>query len=90
MVPILAMAILVQRSENILPPTDAWDGWFLLMNVVVGVALLLSLAPLVSGVRVWGRELRWITKVKFTVVALSFLMVGWVSLHYHLLGPLRT
>ena len=87
--PMVATAIVLNAMDSFLPPTDAWDKWFVLMNVVVGLAMLLSLLPIVSGLRVWNRDLRPITKVKFTAVAASCLVLAWVSLHYHLIGPLR-
>ncbi len=88
-VPLAVTAVVMSHSE-VNPPTDAWDKWFMLMNGVIGLALLLSLVPIVSGVRVWGRpELRRITQVKFTVVALSCLVLAYVAVHFHLIGPLR-
>lgn len=89
-VPLAAAALVMVAAGDVLPPTDAWDKWFALMNVVVGLALLLSLFAVGSAIRVWRRgELRWITKVKFTVVALSCVAMAYVSLHYHLIGTLR-
>jgi hypothetical protein len=61
-----------------------------LMNVVIGLALLLSLFPVISATRVWRLpQIRWITKVKFTLVALSCVMLAWVSVYFHLIGTLR-
>jgi CubicO group peptidase (beta-lactamase class C family) len=82
--------VISAESDDLMPPTTAWDKWFLLMNLVVALALLLSLFPVISAKRTWGlQQIRWITKVKFTIVALSCLTLAWVALYFHLIGALR-
>jgi hypothetical protein len=50
--------------------------------------LVLSLIVVISSIQTWKRaELRWITKVKFSAVALSCLLLSWLTLHYHVIGP---
>ncbi len=71
-------------------PSSGWDKWFVLMNLVVGLALLLSFFPVISARRTWAlQQVRWITKVKFSLVALSCVMLAWISIYFHLIGPLR-
>jgi CubicO group peptidase (beta-lactamase class C family) len=78
------------QGEHLAPPTDAWDKYFVMLHALVWLAIAMSLVPVVSGLRVWGRhELRWITKVKFTVVAVSCVVLSWVVVHFHLAGPTR-
>ena len=43
-------------------------------------------AFLESGVRAVRRPLRWITRVKFTIVTLSCLYLGWFLLFFHLMN----
>jgi hypothetical protein len=82
--------LIISAADDLMPPTTAWDKWFVLMNLVVGLALVLSLFPVISAKRVWGMDqIRWITKIKFTLVALSFLVLAWISLYFHLIGTLR-
>jgi CubicO group peptidase (beta-lactamase class C family) len=90
-VPVVAFLWLVAaEADSFTPPTSAWNKWFVLMNAVIGVALLLSAFPVISATRIWRRsQIRWITKTKFTLVAASCLMLAWVSLYFHLIGTLR-
>ena len=82
--------VLAHQGNNLMPPTPAPDKNWARMNVIVVIDLLLSLFPIFSGLRAWTRTgLRPITRVKFTLVALSFLFFSYVALHYHLIGPVR-
>ena len=77
-------------SDTLMPPTYAWDKYFMMMNVVVALAMLLSLFAAVSGLRVWRRpNLRAITKVKFSLVGLACVVLCWFSIHWHLIGSVR-
>jgi CubicO group peptidase (beta-lactamase class C family) len=91
LVPIVAVVWLgLAEQDTFMPPTAAWDKWFILMNFAIGVALLLSLSPVVSARRIWAHpNVRWITRIKFTLVALSCVVLAWVSLYFHLIGTLR-
>ena len=91
LVPFAALlGLVILEQGDLMPPTDAWDKWFLLMNLIVAVALLLTITTVVSAKRVLSDpHLRWITKFKFTLVALSCVVIGLVALRYHLIGPLR-
>ena len=74
-------------GDDMMPPTPEWFVWFQVTNGVVLLALVLSLFGVISGLLVWRRELRWITKVKFTLVGLSLLILSIVALHWHMIGP---
>jgi CubicO group peptidase (beta-lactamase class C family) len=90
---VLPLAILLplaaRAGDDLMPPTDAWDKWFMLKNLVIGVALLVSLSPMRSALRIWPTDLRWITKIKFSLVGLSFVVLAWVSVFFHLIGTVR-
>jgi len=76
------------KGDDLLPPTPAWDKYLFLINVVTALALLLSLFSVFSGILVWWRtDLRRITQVKFTLVALACLLLSWFAIHWNLLGP---
>ncbi|AXC13246.1 Beta-lactamase [Acidisarcina polymorpha] len=78
------------NADDLMPPTHAWDKYFILMNIVTLGAILLGLFVLVASVQVWSHpSLRSITKLKFSLVALSCLVLSWFSIHWHLIGPLR-
>jgi CubicO group peptidase (beta-lactamase class C family) len=80
----------VTGGDDTLPPTSAWDKYFVLTNFVTALALGLSLFVVFSAVRVWSRTgLRRITQVKYSVVGVACLILSWFAIHWHLLGPLR-
>jgi CubicO group peptidase (beta-lactamase class C family) len=77
-------------GDDLMPPTPEWYQWFTVINWVTGFALLLSLSGLLSSILIWWRpHTRWITKVKFTLVALACVVLSWCAVHYHLIGPAR-
>jgi CubicO group peptidase (beta-lactamase class C family) len=86
----LAAGLIALGGDDSMPPTSAWDKYFVLMNFVTVFALGLSLFVILSAVRTWGGvTLRRITRVKYAVVAIACVYLSWFSLHWHLLGPVR-
>jgi CubicO group peptidase (beta-lactamase class C family) len=84
------MGFLVATGDDGLPPTYAWDKYFVLMNVVVALALLISLFAVISAIRIWFKsDLRAITKVKYSFVGLACVVLSWFAIHWHLIGPIR-
>jgi hypothetical protein len=82
------MGFVAYKGDDLLPPTPAWDKYFLLINCVVVVLFLLSVFAVFSGMRVWTRNLRLITKVKFSLVALACAILSWFAVHWHLIGQI--
>ena len=79
---------MMSQGDDLMPPTPDWFGWFVAINWFTGLALLLSLFALLAAVRVWRRsELRWITKVKFSVVGLACVILSWFAIHWNIIGP---
>lgn len=74
-------------SDSSLPPTRALEKYFVLENYVAAVAIFFSLWAVLSGIRVWRRELRTISKLKYTVVALACVYLTYFSIHYRVIGP---
>ena len=86
----LGTGLIALGGDDAMPPTSAWDKYFVLMNFVTVFALGLSLFVIISAMRTWGRvKLRQITRVKYAVVAIACVYLSWFSLHWHLLGPVR-
>jgi hypothetical protein len=85
----IGTAILMSRLENeTMPPTHAIDKYFVMMNLVTGVAILLSAFAVFAGLRVWQlSDIRFISKLKFSLVAASCVYLTWFSVHWHLIGP---
>jgi hypothetical protein len=80
----------VAGGNDSLPPTSAWDKYFVLANFVTAVALGLSFFVVFSAVRVWGYTgLRRTTMAKYSLVATACVMLSWFAMHWHLLGPVR-
>lgn len=76
------------KGNDLMPPTPAYDKYFLLINCVVAVLLLLSGFAIFSPIRTWRGNLRTITKVKFILVALACAALSWFSIHWHLIGQI--
>jgi len=75
------------ESETMLP-THAIDKYFVMMNMVTSIAILLSVFSVHAGLRVWRRpEIRYISKLKFSLVAATCVFLTWFSIHWNLIGP---
>lgn len=69
-------------------PDHRFDKYFVICNVLTAIAIFLSIFAVIAGIRIWRREgLRWISCVKFSLVALACLFLTWFSIHWHVLGP---
>jgi CubicO group peptidase (beta-lactamase class C family) len=84
----IGTGVLVSRLENeTMLPTHALDKYFVMMNMVTGVAILLSVFAVYAGLRVWRRsDIRFISKLKFSLVAAACVFLTWFSVHWHLIG----
>ncbi len=80
----------VTEQDSPILPTDSWTKWFVLMNILVGVAMLLTVWTVVTASRLFqsGHVLN-ATKLKLAVVAASCLVMAWVAVHFHMIGTLR-
>ena len=85
----IGIGVLMSRLENeTMLPTHALDKYFVMMNIVAGIAILLSLFAIFAGLRVWRRsDIRFISKLKFSLVAAACVFLTWFSVHWHLIGP---
>jgi CubicO group peptidase (beta-lactamase class C family) len=80
--------VVTSFGDDSLPPTRAWDKYLYLMNAVTAISILFSAIAILSGLRVWLRaNLRTITKVKFSLVALACLLLTWFAIHWNIIGP---
>ena len=82
-------AVLLSRLESeTMLPTHAIDKYFVMMNMVTSIAILLSVFSVYAGLRVWRRpDIRYISKLKFSLVAAACVFLTWFSVHWHLIGP---
>jgi len=83
----IAIFVLVKANDPF-PPTPNWFVWFEVMNWATGLSILLSAFAAWSAIRIWWRKnVRVITKVKFSVVGLACLILCWFAVHWHVIGP---
>ncbi len=70
------------------PPTRAWDKYLYLVNAVTAIAIFFRALAIFSGLFLLPRtDLRKITKVKFSLVALACLFLSWFAIHWNIIGP---
>jgi hypothetical protein len=83
-------AFFVVSGDDLLPPNYTWDKYFIWMNLVTALAVLLSVPALFSALCIWRQKnLRAITKAKYSLVALACIILSWFAIHWHLIGPVR-
>ncbi len=76
------------KGDDLLPPNPSWDKYLYSINVVVVLAMLLSIFAIISGIRIWRRtDTRRITRVKYSLVALACLLLSIIAIHWKLIGP---
>ncbi len=76
------------KGDDLLPPNPSWDKYLYSINVVVVLAMLLSIFAIISGIRIWRRtDMRRITRVKYSLVALACLLLSIIAIHWKLIGP---
>ena len=80
------MGFLAGSGDDLPPPSPSWDKYFVLANVLIAIAILLSVYTVVAAAKVWPGELRRTTKVKYSLVALACVILSWFSISYHLIG----
>ena len=86
-----ALAALFSRfDEDSLPPTSAWDKYFLLGDVLFALAIALSVFAVLAAVRISRRPaVSRFSQVKFALVALACLIFSWFAIHWHAITPVH-
>ncbi|MGA8090436.1 MAG: serine hydrolase domain-containing protein [Terracidiphilus sp.] len=75
------------KGNDLMPPTPAWFKWFVAMNFIAMLAIVISTLAVVAGIDAWSRNIRVITKLKFAFVALACAFLSWFAIHWHIIGP---
>jgi amino acid transporter len=75
------------KGDDLMPPTPEWFKWLAVANFVAMVAIVVSTLAVIRGIKSWGREMRIITRVKFSFVALACAFLSWFAIHWHIIGP---
>ena len=76
-------------GDDLIPPTPAWDKYFVLMNVVVAIAMLFSVYAIFAAIRVSRDPVHGSTKWKYALVALACVVLSWFAISYHLIGQVH-
>jgi hypothetical protein len=80
----------VVNGPDSMPPTSAWDKYFVLINIMTAMAIGFSLVAVFSAIRIWRHTtLRKISMLKYSLVAIACVILSWFSIHWNLLGPVR-
>jgi CubicO group peptidase (beta-lactamase class C family) len=86
----LLAALFSQFGDDALPPTSAWDKYFLLGDVLFVIAVVLSVFAVFSAVRIWRRPaISKISQIKFTLVGIACAYASWFAIHWHLITPVH-
>jgi CubicO group peptidase (beta-lactamase class C family) len=84
----LGTLLSVMMGPDALVPTHESDKYFMICNLLAGLAIFASIFAVISGLRIWRREeLRRISQVKFSLVALACVFLTWFSIHWNVIGP---
>lgn len=77
----------ISKGNDLMPPTPAWFKWFVLENFVAMLAIVVSTLAVIAGIKAWGRDLRLITRLKFSFVAIALAFLSWFAIHWRIIGP---
>ena len=83
-----ALATNLQNSD--MPSFRVVERYFWLIQWFSILAVLFSILALIAGIRIWLRtEVRIISRVKFSLVAVACVFLTWYSIHWNLIGPIH-
>jgi CubicO group peptidase (beta-lactamase class C family) len=85
---LIYIAVLVSQVSEVtnfyqIGHLDPWLRFEVVLAVIVFITLIFAF---LSALRVMRRPLRWITRLKFTIVTLSCLYLGWFLIFFHLMA----
>lgn len=87
---VLVVFVIIMTATDIdnTPPGHVFDKYFVFINILTAFAVFASLFAILPGITIWlPANLRFISRLKFSLVTLACLFLVWFSLHWHLLGP---
>jgi len=77
-------------QDDALPNFPVIERYFRLITWFSGLAAFFSIFALIAGIRVWARDdVRLISRVKFSLVAIACVFLTWYSIHWNLIGPIH-
>jgi CubicO group peptidase (beta-lactamase class C family) len=83
-------ALAANLQNEALPSFPAIQRYFSLMTWFSALAVFFSIFALLAGLRIWTRaNVRTISRIKFSLVALACVFLTWYSIHWNLMGPIH-
>jgi CubicO group peptidase (beta-lactamase class C family) len=83
-------ALATTLQNEALPSFPAIQRYFSLIMWFSALAAFFSIFALVAGVRIWRRaDVRTISRIKFSLVAVACVFLTWYSFHWNLIGPIH-
>lgn len=85
------VALLLRRFDaDSLPPSSAWDKYFLMGDMLLVLAVALSAAAVLSAAGIVRRPtVSRFSQIKFALLAFACLYLSWFAIHWHLITPVR-
>jgi hypothetical protein len=78
----------ISMGPDTLPPTHADDKYFVMMNLLTGLAIFFSIFAVRAAAKIAEqKKTRGITRLKFLLVALACVFLTWFSIHWNIIGP---
>jgi hypothetical protein len=86
----VAVVFAIAVDEGSLPPTSVWDTYFLIVDILCGIAIGLSVFAVWSAARAWrSPSMSKISRIKFTLVASACVFLSWFTVHWNLIAPIH-
>lgn len=84
----VCLALPLQNA--VVPAFSSIQRYFWLMDWSAVVAVFFSIIAVIAGLRIWFRpDIRAISRVKFSLVALACIFLTWYSIHWNVIGPIH-
>jgi len=89
-IPGVALVLALSVGGDPFPDFAKFPRYFLVQDVLVVLALLASIPAVIATLRMLRRPgVRFASKLKYGIIGASYVVLAYVSLHWHLLGSVR-
>ena len=84
------MGLAMQLQDAVVPSFPTIQRYFSLMTWFSVFAVFFSIIAVIAGLRTWFRsDVRVISRLKFSLVAVACIFLTWYSIHWNLIGPIH-
>ncbi|MGB7282354.1 MAG: serine hydrolase domain-containing protein [Candidatus Acidiferrum sp.] len=89
-VAICLLALTMNLQKEALPSFPMIVRYFSLITWFSVAAAFFSIFAVIAGIRTWRRaDARFLSRLKFSLVALACIFLTWYSIHWNLIGPIH-